>query len=416
MKNHPFRVSRILNYPFILFIILAFFLSCEKDKEELQYDYLVSSQKMKTLTATDAKSVFNLIFSVYPEVQDIINSAVYDVDVYRVVYKTTFRGSELKASGIICVPVAAGNFPMLSFQNGTNTLHSNAPSVSLLNPMYTLLQCMSSFGYIFLMADYIGFGESDQILHPYLHRESNDASVADLIHACDEFFIHEKVKALDNGSLFLMGYSQGGWATLSALYALEKDKSLTKEIIAASCGAGPYNILEVAKYVFQLDTYPTPYYLPFLIESHIRNGLLDESLQKYFNEPYASLIPGLFDGSKSGGAINAQLTDSVHLLLTASLIENFETGEDFKSLHDDLSINSIDAWPSETKLLFFHGEKDDNVPSFESHHIYDDFIQQGLSPSQVQLITIDTLNHDTGLIPWGISTITWFNELTSSSK
>lgn len=416
MKNHHLVISRIWIYFFVLFVVAAFFSSCEKDKEESQYDYLVSSRKIKSITVTQAKSVFYLMSASYPGVQSMIDSALYDIDVYKVVYKTTFKGSEIKASGIICLPDASGNFPMLSFQNGTNTLHSNAPSLNLLNPLFSVLQSMSSFGYIILMTDYLGFGESTQILHPYYHRESNDASVADLIHACDELLISNEVKALDNGQLFLMGYSQGGWATLSALNALEKDQGLTKEIVAASCGAGAYDVTEVAKFIFQLDEYHTPFYLPYFVESHIRNGLLDEQLQKYFNEPYASLIPGLFDGSKSGGTINAQLTDSVPLLITASLRENFETGADFKSLRDELSINNVEAWPSGTKLMFFHGETDDDVPSFESHHIYDAFIRQGLSPSQVQLITIDSLNHDTGLIPWGISTITWFNELKSSSK
>lgn len=416
MKSYQYRINRYLVYLIIAVIISAVFSSCESDKDEQQYDYLVSSQRVRTINVEQVRSVFNLISSVYPEVQDFIGSAVYDVHVYKVVYKTVFKDTELNASGIICLPDASGNFPLLSFQNGTNTLHSNAPSVNLLDAMFTALQSMSSLGYIILMADYLGFGESTQILHPYYHRESNDAAVADLIHASEEFFIHEKVKALDDGSLFLMGYSQGGWATLSALYALENDQLLTQDIIAASCGAGAYDVIEVAGYIFQLDEYPAPFYLPYFVESHIRNGFLDDELQKFFNEPYASLIPGLFDGSKSGGAINAELTDSVRLLITPNLRENFESGEDFISLRNELSVNSVEAWPSETKLMFFHGEEDNDVPSFESYHIFEAFIQQGMDPSQVQLITIDSLDHDTGLIPWVISTITSFNELRYSSR
>ncbi len=416
MKNHQNRINRYQIYLFIVVIISAVFSSCEREKDDQHYDYLVSSQKVKTINVEQVRSVFNFISSVYPEVQDFIDSAVYNVHVYKVVYKTIFKDSELNASGIICLPDTSGYFPLLSFQNGTNTLHSNAPSVNLMNTTFTALQSMSSLGYIILMADYLGFGESTQILHPYFHRESNDAAVADLIHASEEFFIHEKVKALDNGSLFLMGYSQGGWATLSALYALENDQLLTKDILAASCGAGAYDMTEVAKYILQLDEYPAPYYLPYFVESHIRNGFLDEELQKYFNEPYASLIPGLFDGSKSGGAINAELTDSVQLLITPGLSQNFETGEAFISLRNELSVNSVEAWPSETKLMFFHGEEDLDVPSFESYHIFEAFVQQGLDPSRIQLITIDSLNHDTGVIPWIISTITSFNELRHSSR
>ncbi|MBN2214563.1 MAG: alpha/beta fold hydrolase [Bacteroidales bacterium] len=416
MKNHPCKTEWIQICLFVFFVLSMFFSSCEKDKEELHYDYLVSSEKLKTIKVEQARAVFNLLSSSVPDAKGIIDSAVYDIQVYKVVYKTLFKGSEIKASGIISVPDASGNFPLLSFQNGTNTLHANAPSQSLLDPVFTLLQSLSSFGYITLIADYLGFGESAEILHPYFHRESSDASVADLIHACDELFINDKIKALDDGRLFLMGYSQGAWATLSALKTMENESYFTKEIIAASCGAGAYDVFEVAKYIFQLETYPSPLYLPYFIESHIRNGLLNESLQKYFNEPYAGLIPGLFDGSNSSRDINARLTDSVALLVTAGLRKNFETGSDYQSLRNELSVNSIDAWPSNTKLMFFHGEADDDVPAFESRHIYDDFIKKGLSDSQVQLVTIDSLDHDSGLIPWGLSTITWFNELKSNRR
>ncbi len=414
MKNNGLTIFRI--YLFVFITLVTFFTSCEKEKEEEQQDHLVSSVKIDSITVDETRAAFNIVSSFYPEAQNMIDNAIYDIDVYKIVYKTTFKGSEMNASGIICVPDASGDFPMLSFQNGTNTLHSNAPSLNPPNALFKLLQSMGSFGYIILMTDYLGFGESTQILHPYYHRESNDDAVVDLIRACDELLIMNGIMALDNGQLFLMGYSQGAWATLSALNALEKDFSVEKEILAASCGAGAYDMIEVSKHIFQLDEYRAPYYLPYFIESHIRNGLLNESLQKYFNEPYASLIPGLFDGSKSGGAINEQLTDSVPLLLTANLLENFETGTDFRSLREELSMNSVQAWSSNTRLMFFHGDADKDVPPFESYHIYDAFIQQGLSPSRVQLVTNDSLDHDTGLIPWGISTISWFNEIKSSSR
>ena len=416
MKNHRQFTIRIWIDLLIFIILLICFTSCEKEKEEEQQDHLVSSEIIDSITIDQAKVVFALVSSLYPEAQGMIDNAIYDIDVYKIVYKTTFNGSEMNASGIICVPDTSGDFPMLSFQNGTNTLHSNAPSVNSSNPSLKLLQSMGSLGYIILMTDYLGFGESTQILHPYYHRESNDDAVVDLIRACDEFLIMNEIMALDDGRLFLMGYSQGAWATLSALNALENDPSFSKEILAASCGAGAYDMIEVSKHIFQLDEYRAPYYLPYFIESHIRNGLLNESLQKYFNEPYASLIPGLFDGSKSGGAINGQLTDNVQLLVTTNLLENFETGTDFRSLREELSMNSVQAWSSNTRLMFFHGDADKDVPPFESYHIYDAFLQQGLTPSQLQLVTIDSLDHDTGLIPWGISTISWFNELILSSR
>lgn len=397
-------------------ILLVIIYSCEKDKEQTSYKYLVSSQKVKSIAALDAKLLLSYVPANIQDVQSIIDNTIYNVDVFKIVYKTTFKNTEIKASGLICVPDASETFPLLSFQNGTNTQNSNAPSQSLINLQYTLLQSLSGNGYIILMADYLGFGESNNILHPYYHRESNDAAIVDLIYACDEFLVDNKVKALDDGKLFMMGYSQGGWATLSALAELESKPSFQKEIVAASCGAGAYNVTAVAKYIFQLDEYPAPFYLPYFVESHIRNGFLDGPIQKYFNEPYASLIPGLFDGTKGGSAINAQLNHQVSLLISSNLIENFESGTDFQALRNELTINSVEAWPADTRILFFHGSADDNVPPFESQNIYHDFIDKGLSPPQVNLIMADTLTHETGLMPWGISTLLWFNVLKTGNK
>jgi hypothetical protein len=43
--------------------------------------------------------------------------------------------------------------------------------------------------------------------------------------------------------------------------------------------------------------------------------------------------------------------------------------------------------------------------------IYDDFIASGADPSRVSLLPLEGMTHETGVIPWGINTINWFNEL-----
>ncbi|MFO7657261.1 MAG: lipase family protein [Bacteroidales bacterium] len=412
MKNNgiePVKVSGIIIL--CLVFILSVLWSCEKDKEQTEYESLVSYQKLKTIRVADAKLLMGYINLPGIDVQRVIDNTLYDVDVYKLVYKVIFKGSEIKASGIVCLPNSSQSFPVLSFQNGTNTAKLRAPTSDIFSLQYTLLQGLSGNGYIILMADYLGFGESQQLLHPYYHRESNDSVVLGLVAACDEFLAFGNVQASGNDQLFLMGYSQGGWATLSALSALENNMPAGKEIMAVSCGAGAYNVTEVAKYIFQLDDYPAPFYLPYFIESHIRNGFLEGPIQKYFNEPYAGMIPGLFDGVRDGGSINGQLTDSVQLLLNPDMIENLETGAAYEGLRDEMELNSVGAWPSASKILFFHGRADDNVPSFESLNIYDAFINKGVSPSQLQLVMEDTLKHETGLIPWGIKTILWFNDI-----
>jgi len=138
---------------------------------------------------------------------------------------------------------------------------------------------------------------------------------------------------------------------------------------------------------------------------------LSDPLDKFFNEPYAGVIPDLFDGTYSNNEVNANLNDTISRLLTADLIENFSSGNDFQALRNVLTENSIFAWQADARLQFYHGTSDLNVPPDQSRDVYDGFIDAGSDPEKVDLFEMDGLTHETGVISWGISTINWFNEL-----
>ncbi|HDJ34282.1 MAG TPA: phospholipase, partial [Bacteroidetes bacterium] len=106
-------------------------------------------------------------------------------------------------------------------QNGTNTLLDNAPSTNPNYELYQLLQSVASMGYVVVIADYIGFGASEQIFHPYLHRESTVQCLVDMLRAVDEFWEDVSTEITPLNSYYLIGYSQGGWSTLALLSALE---------------------------------------------------------------------------------------------------------------------------------------------------------------------------------------------------
>jgi hypothetical protein len=52
-----------------------------------------------------------------------------------------------------------------------------------------------------------------------------------------------------------------------------------------------------------------------------------------------------------------------------------------------------------------------NVPPSQSQNIYQGFLSAGMNPSQIALDTLSGLTHDEGVIPWGINTMNWFNQL-----
>jgi len=94
------------------------------------------------------------------------------------------KGNVINASGLICVPVTPGDYPVLSFQNGTNTVNADAPSEFPADYNYQLVEIIASLGYIVVIADYPGFGESAQIPHPYLVAEPTVRSLVDMLLYC----------------------------------------------------------------------------------------------------------------------------------------------------------------------------------------------------------------------------------------
>jgi pimeloyl-ACP methyl ester carboxylesterase len=270
---------------------------------------------------------------------------------------------------------------------------------------------LASNGYIVLIPDYIGFGASENFIHPYYHRSSSNNAVIDLIHAFDEMKLRDNVLATSSATTYLIGYSQGGWATLSALDEIENGPATGIEVAAASCGAGAYDLIAMSNYILDLETFPGPHYLPYFIYSQQVMGLILEPLSTFFKSPYTERIPELFNGNYSNSEVNAQLTNTIGDLLTDNLINNFQTGQEFDGLRERLIENSIDAWNTNTALHFYHGTDDSNVPPEQSSLIYDAFINAGSDPGKVSLFELAGMDHDDGVLPWGISTISWFNTL-----
>jgi pimeloyl-ACP methyl ester carboxylesterase len=396
---------------FFIFLVIA---SCDKDSDNsIEYDHLISFEKKYTLQIPLIISILNDVANDHPEIFELADSTNYEVDVYSISYKTSYKEEEIIASGLICLPSAFEGFPILSFQNGTNTSHMNAPSINLSNPMFLLLQCLAGNGYIILVPDYIGFGISSDKLHPYYVKPSTNSAVVDMMYAAQEFIENYSSGANYNDQFFLMGYSQGGWATLSALEEIEANHSTAFEIHATSCGAGAYDLLEVSDYIIHLDTFPSPLYLPYYIYSHQQYGTLTDSLNTFFREPYSSIIPELFSGVYSNSYINKQLTDTVSQLLSQEFIEGLSNDQDYESLRSDLAANTVKAWSASSLIRFYHGTADMNVPPSESQNIYSGFIELGLE-SSVELFEMEDKNHETGALPWGIETIIWFNEIKAS--
>lgn len=402
----------------ILFLILCsglFLNSCtdSNEPEPKKYTYFVSSESKAGISAQDVKTGIMLAQKVIPQVGPFAQMVKSDINIHKIIYTTPYQGENIKASGLVYMPAQAGDYPVICFQNGTNTEHSKAPSVSAYSEVLFMLQSVASMGYIVVIPDYIGFGESQELLHPYLHAESTTQSILSMLRAVNEFTEGENTYAKPTRDLFIFGYSQGGWATMLLQKEIETRHASEFNLVASVCAAGPYSLEYMNEYILNLAEYPTPYFLASLINTYTTIGLVTNPLTDFIPEPYASQIPALFDGKHSASSINEALTTRLSDLLTSDFKNNYLTSNKFASFKSALSANSVKVadWQVATPTRLFHGEEDRIIPVSISRKIMQDLKNAGTSDSKVQLEILPGVGHTDGVMPVGVQTILWFLEM-----
>jgi pimeloyl-ACP methyl ester carboxylesterase len=402
-------LSKIFLFLSILLLITACDLFNNKDDKPID-KFLVSYELEKSYLPNWITLAFNQLESTYPDVSAIKEKIEDGVMVYKISYKTIYNNELKIASGLVCVPTGRGPYPILSYQNGTNTLHSNAPSVNPDYELYLLLEFVASTGFVVVIPDYLGFGESSDMFHPYLDKESSNKSIIDMLRATRELAGNYLDKQLD-GDLYIAGYSQGGWATLQLHNEIETKYMDEFNLKASACSAGPYNLTYFNSYVTGLTTYPMPYFLGYLFNSYINTGDITTPIGQVFKEPYAAKIPTLFNGTKSGEEINTELTTNISGLFTANYLSNYATAAEFSSVKSTLEANSIVAWNTKIPLMLIHGMEDNFVPKEITSNIYQSFLQQGVNIGKINLKLLPATGHTTGIVPSGLASVKWFLEL-----
>lgn len=392
------------NSLYLLFIIFSLIsLSCNSEDIPTEPTIknrgeIVSKSVLSSVKADYLKSLLNP-FNVSEEIK---NKLIYDVDVYKIVYRTISpKGEIVLASGALFVPKGNDNLSLLSIHHGTLTNRNQAGSVNPFNAIEGFIG--ASLGYYSLVPDYLGLGESN-ILHPYHHAKSSADVVIDFIRAAKLEAINLNKKL--NGQIFLIGYSEGGFVTLAAHREIEKNYSSEMRITASAPMAGAYDLYMTAQLILKNKFYDQPSFLAFLIAAY--NDIYGwNNINSIFNSPYAEKIPQLFDGTKSTSEINAALTNDLTKLFKEDFITSFENGTE-KEFTSALKENSLIDWVPSAPIKLYHGDADEYVPYENSIKARDYFASHG---ADVELVTIKNGTHISAGQPSIIEAIKWFESL-----
>ena len=264
---------------------------------------------------------------------------VYSVKTYRLEYLTSDAdGLPVLASGLVAVPVkaAGARSPVLSYQHATTFRDAEVPSNNAVASEVSVV--LASLGFIVAAPDYVGYGVSKGTPHPYLLGAPSGAAVVDFLTATETWRRANGV--IDNGQLFLTGYSEGGYVTMAAHRALQLGNSPhLQRLRLVVAGAGPYDVQAtmdglvdvVRDEVRVLGALIDPDLLRFL-GSSLRRQLRDELIKR--------LLPGDADVVFDTRFLDYFLADDQRAVALQSSVHNWRPTLPVRLFHgrDDISV------------------------------------------------------------------------------
>lgn len=389
----------------LLLLITALSFGCQDDAESTSVitppakGYFISATKTSDISLETLKQ-FTLAFGQ----PDIAEHLKFSVRSYTLVYQTTYQGKPVEASGILLVPVGiTEKAPMISLQHGTTFSHDEAPSVS---GGFTGTELFASAGFISLVPDFIGYGSSVEIFHPYYDKEHSAIAIIDMIKSVKEFLFKEKIPFSDE--LFLAGYSEGGYVTLAAAEKIENEASHELKLKAVAAGAGGYDLIGMLTGITKNTSYSYPAYLAFVLMSYNHTYKWDKPLTYFFKKQYADALQKYMNGEHGGGTINAHLTTNLEELFDAGFYARLRQPEGETALKQALKNNSVKGWKTEVPIRLYHGTKDEIIPYQNSEITAKSF--QDAGSTDVTLTLIPNGTHGSSFLPMMKLFVPWFLE------
>ncbi len=362
----------------ILFLLLSavcLLASCSKSNppEPDQNDYLISAEK----TSTVPKALLQALLQAagYGAYASLLQS---DVDLVKVTYNTQYQGNTLTASGLFFVPADLNaSYPTMILQHGT-IAKSETPSLCADNPAtYTEAILMSlimstAFRGAVLLPDYLGYGSSVSMRHPYIHGESLGRTSLDMIRAYQEYTAGKEINLAFNPRIVVTGYSEGGYAAVALHKAIQEATGSGLQVVKTIAGSGPYDNVAFAKETLAL----TGELDAAFIDSYLWGiAMYKESFN--YSKPYSAIFSAADNAvlETAGYPLGYSETEALPIshnpsvLFHADFIAGVENGTDTELL-GILADNSLVEFAPRDSLILLCGSADTYVPPVNTRNAY----------------------------------------------
>ena len=335
----------------------------------------------------------------------------------KISYKTVGQNDKpLIASGLLVIPTATSQYQhyrlsqgeqpfsvsMLCNNHGTIFLNSEAPSnVEVSNglPDYAQAVLMTGYaGFAAIYPDYIGFGDSNTTVHPYIMKKAAAREAVDMLKASMTYMKNNNVVL--NYQLYISGYSEGGYNALAMAEEVEKNFSDRVNLMGVAPMAGPYNVEalgDVDLNATQKMVYPA--FLADLAYSYSHYYYSDVNLsdlaipplaqfQLAFNGEYDTVpIQTILGVANPSAGDYGFYTHTTNELFKDSFISDYQNNQN-NIMRQKFVQNTLDNWTPRSKMNFIQCVDDDIIPFSESNDTYNKFKTSGLDVTLTAIPTI----------------------------
>lgn len=332
----------------------------------------------------------------------------YGVETYKVSYETISpRGDKTMATGLICLPVNCPNpIGVVSLQHGTVVVKTDAPSYSTSSPEAFVCIAFAGMGYVSVVTDYLGLGGSPGF-HPFCHAGSEATAAIDLLRTTKQVCSDKEIVPSDR--LFLIGYSQGGHATMALQREIESRYADEFNIIASAPMAGPYDLSGTMADDFQKPDPITPLgYFAYIMSSYQQvYRLVDsDSVDSFLLPPYNEILPPLMDGTHSADEIDAVLPERLDQVMRPEYLAAVKNDPNHPlrvALRDN---DTCKGWLPKAPMRLWHCSGDHDVLYQNSLVAVEEFRKMGLEVTLTD--PVPGGDHGDGVLPSLIQAFQWF--------
>jgi len=374
-------------------------------------------------TAVSAQAYFEEWIAFYQDYYlfpaELPERFTHGFDSYKVTYCTVDAvlpgertGRPTSATGMVSVPRAVGPLATVAYQRGTAVSFYDAPSnpsiAGSIEPRGESFEgppasaVLAGNGFIWIAADYLGFGDSSVPRHRYFHAETEASAAADLLAASRHVLAELRVR--QNGRLFIFGFSQGSHAALALHRALQDaDVDVTGTATVGS-------ILDPETWFLSgltSQTITMPVYMSYILLAYDDVYDVYERTRDVFRQPYARTVPGLFDMQHFWDDILAGLPPTGRALIAPSYALRLMT-DPREPLRLRLRQNAVDRWRPQAPLRLYHSTDDEEAPYQDALESVERLRRAGADLTVRTLTGFDHINSWIQVMPRAVD---WFRSL-----